>query len=183
VTSQDQRSRDEGSIDQTGRGGGHPGRHRVYGSPGRDGAGRASSDGGDLGSKEEAPDSLPGWSSADVDGSSALAVADGSGTPVEQEFADLAQENENLRVAIDSRAVIEQAKGALMLRYGLDQDTAFAVLKRWSQDSNIKLHTIAQTLVDWATGNDAPPGEPRDSAERLEKDLAALFGADASQEK
>jgi hypothetical protein len=182
VTSHNQRSRAEVSTDQAVYGGGHPGSHRVYGSRGRDGAGRVSSDGGGVGSKEEAPDSLPGCSSVEVDGSRALAVADGSGMPVEEQFADLAQENENLRVAIDSRAVIEQAKGALMLRYGLDQDAAFAVLKRWSQDSNIKLHTIAQTLVDWATGND-PPGEPPDSAERLEKDLAALFGADASQEK
>jgi hypothetical protein len=183
VTSPDQRSRDEVSTDRTGHGAGHSGSHRVYGSPGRDGAGRVSSDDGGVGGKAEVPDSLHGWSSVDVDGSSALPVADGSGTPVEQEFADLAQENENLRVAIGSRAVIEQAKGALMLRYGLDQDAAFAVLKRWSQDSNIKLHTVAQALVDWATGNDPPPGEQPGSAKRLEKDLAALFGADPSQEK
>jgi ANTAR domain len=126
-------------------------------------------------------DSLHGWPSPDGDGASAPAAADGSGTPVEREVAELAQENANLRVAIDSRAVIEQAKGALMLRYGLDQDAAFAVLKRWSQHSNIKLHTIAETLVDWAAGNDPLPANEPGLAGRLEEDLATLFGAGPSQ--
>jgi hypothetical protein len=46
------------------------------------------------------------------------------------------------------RATIEQAKGALMLAYGLDADAAFALLKRHSQCSNRKLHAIAADVVD-----------------------------------
>ena len=46
------------------------------------------------------------------------------------------------------RAVIEQAKGMLMLIYGLDAGAAFDLLKWRSQKSNIKLRRLAQQLVD-----------------------------------
>ena len=46
------------------------------------------------------------------------------------------------------RAVIEQAKGALMLGYGVDADTAFALLVSHSQLSNRKLHAVAAQLVE-----------------------------------
>jgi hypothetical protein len=59
----------------------------------------------------------------------------------------LQRENDQLREALDSRAVIDQAKGALILRYGLDDDAAFALLRRWSQTSNTKVRTIAETLI------------------------------------
>jgi len=65
-----------------------------------------------------------------------------------REIAVLRRENDRLRQTIESRAVIEQAKGALILRYGLDDGAAFAVLSRWSQNSNVKLHTIADTLIN-----------------------------------
>lgn len=45
------------------------------------------------------------------------------------------------------RVVLEQAKGALMLRYGIGSREAFAVLLAWSRQSNTTLHTIAHTLV------------------------------------
>jgi hypothetical protein len=43
--------------------------------------------------------------------------------------------------------VIEQAKGALMIAYGLDADQAFALLRWHSQHTNIKLRDIAAGLV------------------------------------
>jgi hypothetical protein len=46
-----------------------------------------------------------------------------------------------------SRAVIEQAKGALMLVYGVSADQAFRVLSWRSQETNIKLRTLATRLV------------------------------------
>ena len=64
------------------------------------------------------------------------------------EVADLQRENSQLREAVANRAVIDQAKGALMWRFRLSDDAAFAVLKRWSQTSNVKLHTVADTLVN-----------------------------------
>jgi hypothetical protein len=74
--------------------------------------------------------------------------ANGTASRAEREIAVLRRENDRLRQTIESRAVIEQAKGALILRYGLDDGAAFAVLSRWSQNSNVKLHTIADTLIN-----------------------------------
>jgi hypothetical protein len=48
----------------------------------------------------------------------------------------------------EHRAVIEQAKGMLMLVYGLDAVAAFGLLKWRSQESNIKLRRLAQQIVE-----------------------------------
>jgi hypothetical protein len=49
-----------------------------------------------------------------------------------------------------NRAVIEQAKGALMLAYGLDSDAAFSMLRWWSKNRNIKVRDLARRLVEVA---------------------------------
>jgi ANTAR domain/PAS fold len=46
------------------------------------------------------------------------------------------------------RAVIEQAKGMLMLVYGLDAAASFDLLKWRSQESNVKLRRLAQQIVE-----------------------------------
>ncbi|MFP5021225.1 GAF and ANTAR domain-containing protein [Pseudonocardia phyllosphaerae] len=51
-----------------------------------------------------------------------------------------------LRRAVASRDVIGQAKGILMARRGLTADEAFDVLRRTSQDLNVKLVELAGTL-------------------------------------
>jgi AmiR/NasT family two-component response regulator len=58
------------------------------------------------------------------------------------------QDSEDYARAIDSRKLIGQAQGILMERYALDQDRAFEVLRRHSQDSNVKLRDVAQMIVD-----------------------------------
>ncbi|MGC7096685.1 ANTAR domain-containing protein [Amycolatopsis lurida] len=52
-----------------------------------------------------------------------------------------------LRRAMESRAVIEQAKGILMAARGLTADQAFQELVSQSQRENVKLHTIADKFV------------------------------------
>ena len=52
-----------------------------------------------------------------------------------------------LTEALRSRDVIGQAKGILMERRGQSAEEAFGVLQRASQDLNIKLRDVAQTLV------------------------------------
>lgn len=47
----------------------------------------------------------------------------------------------------EHRAVIEQAKGMLMLVYGLDAQAAFDLLKWRSQESNIKVRRLAYQIV------------------------------------
>ena len=49
--------------------------------------------------------------------------------------------------AIDSRHLIGQAQGILMERFQLSPEKAFAVLRRHSQQYNIKLHAVAAELV------------------------------------
>ena len=56
-------------------------------------------------------------------------------------------ENENLRRKIQTLPVIEQAKGILMGHYGIPAEAAFEMLRRWSQDTNTKLHMVAETII------------------------------------
>jgi GAF domain-containing protein len=53
----------------------------------------------------------------------------------------------NLQVALESRAVIDQAKGILMERYRLTPDQAFQMLARASMATNRKVRRIAEHLV------------------------------------
>jgi GAF domain-containing protein len=53
----------------------------------------------------------------------------------------------NLERALDSRAVIDQAKGVLMARHGITPAAAFDLLSEQSQRSNRKLREIAEELV------------------------------------
>lgn len=57
------------------------------------------------------------------------------------------RERENLRIAVDGRTIIGQAQGILMQRFDVDADTAFAVLRRYSQVQNIKLRSVAELVV------------------------------------
>ncbi|MBC9002204.1 GAF and ANTAR domain-containing protein [Micromonospora aurantiaca] len=61
--------------------------------------------------------------------------------------ATLAQQ---MQEAMQSRAVIEQAKGIIMGQRRCSADEAFAILARVSQDSNRKLREVAESLVDRA---------------------------------
>ncbi|WP_329048013.1 GAF and ANTAR domain-containing protein [Amycolatopsis sp. NBC_01488] len=68
-------------------------------------------------------------------------------------------ESANLRRAVDSRDVIGQAKGILMQRRGITADEAFDVLRRASQDLNVKLADLARTLAARHTEVDLPVAE------------------------
>jgi hypothetical protein len=59
----------------------------------------------------------------------------------------MAEEIEQLREALSSRAVIDQAKGILMARAGCDADDAFRRLVKMSNDSNVRVVEVASALV------------------------------------
>jgi GAF domain-containing protein len=61
---------------------------------------------------------------------------------------------EQLQNAMQSRAVIEQAKGILMGERRCDAEHAFNILIKLSQDTNRKLRDVAQALVDQAANTD-----------------------------
>jgi AmiR/NasT family two-component response regulator len=75
-----------------------------------------------------------------------------------------AQEIEHLNLAVRSRTVIGQAEGILMERFDMDAAHAFAVLKRVSQHSNVKLFQVAVELV---RSRRLPPGVGPGPRERL----------------
>ncbi len=58
------------------------------------------------------------------------------------------QVNQHIGEFREHQGVIEQAKGMLMLTYGVDRDRAFEVLRWRSQEENCKLHDVAQGIVD-----------------------------------
>ncbi|HEY0473619.1 MAG TPA: GAF and ANTAR domain-containing protein [Kribbella sp.] len=59
-----------------------------------------------------------------------------------------ARHEETMALAVDARKLVGQAMGILMERFDVDGDRAFAILKRYSQDTNTKLRDVAQQLVD-----------------------------------
>ncbi|QIS19953.1 GAF and ANTAR domain-containing protein [Nocardia terpenica] len=62
-----------------------------------------------------------------------------------------------LREALASRSVIDQALGIVMGRCGCDRDAAFDVLRQTSQQRNIKLAEVAAQTVRTVTGAAPPP--------------------------
>ncbi len=61
---------------------------------------------------------------------------------------------------VGQRAVIEQAKGVLMQLYSVDADTAWALLRAFSADSNRKVRDIADLLTT-AASEDVTPTKGR----------------------
>jgi GAF domain-containing protein len=63
-------------------------------------------------------------------------------------YASTATLAHNLQKALESRAVIDQAKGILMREHHCSPDVAFDLLVHRSSTSNRRLHEIAQDIVD-----------------------------------
>lgn len=80
----------------------------------------------------------------EVAGSAAVALANAAA------FSSTAELAKNLQLAMESRAVIEQAKGLVMGQRHCSADEAFTILRKTSQQSNLKLRTLCQNLVDRA---------------------------------
>jgi transcriptional regulator with GAF, ATPase, and Fis domain len=77
--------------------------------------------------------------------------------------------NEQLQTALNSRVIIEQAKGKLAERLGLDMDQAFSLLRESARTSNRRLSDLAQAFVngtDALAGLNASGPQPRLPASR-----------------
>ncbi len=77
----------------------------------------------------------------------ATSPQDEVGGPLVHVVARQRRENEHLRRALRTRAVIEQAKGIMVARTGTDPETAFRQLVAFSQRTNRKLVRVAAELV------------------------------------
>ncbi|EOD63126.1 GAF and ANTAR domain-containing protein [Amycolatopsis vancoresmycina] len=64
---------------------------------------------------------------------------------------------EHLRMALTSRAVIDQAKGMLMAIRQVEADDAFALLVEQSQRENTKLREVAERFVERVVSGHVPP--------------------------
>jgi transcriptional regulator with GAF, ATPase, and Fis domain len=63
---------------------------------------------------------------------------------------------EQLQAALNSRVVIEQAKGKLAERLGVDMDRSFSMLRDYARNSNQRLTEVAREFVEGASA-DFPP--------------------------
>ncbi|WP_377639159.1 GAF and ANTAR domain-containing protein [Oryzobacter terrae] len=61
-----------------------------------------------------------------------------------------------LEQAMASRAIIEQAKGVIMAMRGVPEHEAFEVLRKTSQDRNVKVRVLAQQIVTGVSTPEPP---------------------------
>lgn len=71
-------------------------------------------------------------------------------------LAALAELTGHLETALDSRGIIDQAKGILMARQRCSADEAFDILRRASQARNVKIRDIAAAIVGEITERQLP---------------------------
>ena len=69
--------------------------------------------------------------------------------------------NEQLQTALNSRVIIEQAKGKLAERLGIDVSQAFTMLRAQARNRNQRLSDLARAFVD---GTQAVTGPATSSA-------------------
>ncbi|GGS38742.1 hypothetical protein GCM10010270_04950 [Streptomyces violaceus] len=94
----------------------------------------------------------------------------GSGTaPREGADQELRTEVAQLRRAMQTRPTIDLARGILMATFGLSPESAWSVLVRTSQNTNTKLHHLAQDLVSTVHGTELP--------EQVQEQLAAAVAS------
>lgn len=62
-------------------------------------------------------------------------------------FSRMARELEEARTELESRRIVERAKGILMKSRGLSEEDAYALLRRTAMSQNRRIAEIAQSLV------------------------------------
>jgi GAF domain-containing protein len=86
----------------------------------------------------------------DSDVNAAQALADVATIAVLQHRAALEAQvlNEQLNNALNTRIVIEQAKGMVAEREGLDMEQSFIALRRHARNHNLRLADVARDVID-----------------------------------
>ncbi|MGW7719255.1 ANTAR domain-containing protein [Streptomyces chartreusis] len=91
------------------------------------------------------PEQDPGWSTGDEEDGPAL-----------RETAELLQEREQIRHALETRPPIDLALGVLMATFTCQPDDASKILVDVSQHSNVKLQQVARAITQGASGQPIP---------------------------
>lgn len=89
-----------------------------------------------------------GFAAADEPVVEGLADIASIGIMHERQVAAAHDEIQHLRRALNSRAVVEQAKVLLAERLGVDADAAFDRLRRYARNGNHRLRDVAQRFLD-----------------------------------
>jgi AmiR/NasT family two-component response regulator len=91
----------------------------------------------------------PGSTLDDADVTIVQALADVAAIGLLQERAIRRGEilTEQLQGALNSRIIIEQAKGALAQAHGISVDTAFTRIRNYARGTNRRLGDVAHTIV------------------------------------
>ena len=76
-------------------------------------------------------------------------------------FSRMARELEQARSELESRKLVDRAKGILMTTRGLSEADAYALLRKTAMNQNRKISEIAESLIT-AAGLLAPPQERDD---------------------
>lgn len=79
--------------------------------------------------------------------------------------------DEALEGLSQSRPLIEQVKGALMVTYQLDADSAFSLLRRHSQLVNVKVRDLAREFLEHVSSPGGLSAESRATWDRLAAEL------------
>ncbi|MFD3839491.1 ANTAR domain-containing protein [Streptomyces sp. NPDC058642] len=81
---------------------------------------------------------------------------DDSGSEAGRIF-ELQAEVEQLKEAVASHAVVDQAIGMMVALGRVTPDEGWVVLKEVSQRTNIKLRNVADLILIWGRNGDLPP--------------------------
>jgi ANTAR domain len=79
---------------------------------------------------------------------SLLAAVGTAAVATGEDAADMRRTTAQLEQAVQSRAVVDQARGVLMQGLGCDPDEAFEQLRHISQTEHVKLAEVARRVVD-----------------------------------
>lgn len=80
--------------------------------------------------------------------------------PIALRLAQQSTQVSQLQQALASRSTIDQALGVLMAQNRCTRDEAFGILRRASQNRNIKLRDVAGAIIERYTGHPAEPPAP-----------------------
>jgi len=88
-----------------------------------------------------------GWTDADTGAVAAFAVVLGRLIGSITDARDKTRLTAQLQLALNSRVLIEQAKGAIMEREGVDAERAFELMRRRARSSERKLAEVAREVL------------------------------------
>ncbi|MFS4091530.1 ANTAR domain-containing protein [Streptomyces sp. AF1A] len=105
-----------------------------------------------------------GFSADDRHMLASFAAQAGGGIALAQRLADMEDFTRDLQTALASRRVIDQAIGSIMQQRRCTDEAAFGLLRRLSQETNLKLRDVCTRLLTDLAGRppaQRPPLRPR----------------------